>query len=94
MEEPNITFRPLGESYPIVVSGPIQGQDGLYVIKTVNTTEWNNIFPLINHQGIILAQDPYGNQKYIRIVSRDWSAANQGANVHRDVNIRYVEVSR
>ena len=94
VEEPNITFRPLGESYPIVVSGPIQGQDGLYVIKTVNTTEWNNIFPLINHQGIILAQDPYGNQKYIRIVSRDWSAANQGANVHRDVNIRYVEVSR
>lgn len=94
VDEPNSVFRPLGESRPVVVSGPIQGQDGSYAIKTVNSSEWDNLLPLLNYQGIILAQDPYGNQKYIRIVSREWNAANNGANVHRDVSIRYVEVAR
>jgi hypothetical protein len=92
VEEPNSVFRPLGGNRPVVVSGLIQGQDGTYLIKTVNSTEWDNFYPLLNHQGIILAQDPYGNQKYIRIVSREWNAANNGVNVHRDITLRYVEV--
>jgi hypothetical protein len=93
VEEPNAVFRPLGESRPIVVSGLIQGQDGSYSIKTINSTEWDNILPLLDYQGIILAQDPYGDQKYIRIVTRDWVASNNGVNVHRDITVRYVEVN-
>lgn len=92
IEEPNTIFRPLGESRPIVVAGPIQGEDGGYNIKTVTETEWDNLYPLITYQGTILVQDPFGNQKYIRIVSRDWTAETQAGEVYRDITLRYVEV--
>ena len=35
IEEPNIVFRPLGSTRPIVVVGPLQGEDGIYNIKTI-----------------------------------------------------------
>lgn len=91
-DEPNIVFRPLGADKPKVVAGPIQGEDGGYTIKTVNQTEWDNLLPLLDYQGIILSQNPYGYQKYIRITSRGWTEENQGGVIHRDVNVRYVEV--
>lgn len=90
--EPNTVFRPLGATRPIVVSGPIQGEDGGYNIKTVTETEWDAILPLITHQGTLLVQDPYGNQKYIRIVNRQWNAETQSNNIYRDINLIYVEV--
>jgi len=92
IEEPNTIFRPLGSTRPIVVAGPLQGEDGGYVIKTVTETEWDNFYPILTHQGTILVQDPYGNQKYVRIVSRDWTAETQAGEVYRDIQIRYVEV--
>lgn len=92
IDEPNTIFRPLGSTRPIVVAGPLQGEDGGYNIKTLTETEWDDLYPVITHQGTILVQDPFGNQKYIRIVSRDWTAETQSGNVYRDINIRYVEV--
>lgn len=92
VQEPNTVFRPLGSSRPIVVAGPIQGEDGGYNIKTVTEDEWDDIYPLITHQGIILVQDPFANQKYIRIVDREWTAETQSGNIYRDITIRYVEV--
>ena len=92
IEEPNTVFRPLGSDRPIVVAGPLQGEDGGYSIKTVTETEWDNFYPILTHQGTILVQDPYGNQKYIRITSRDWTAETQAGSVYRDITIRYVEV--
>lgn len=91
--EPNTVFRPLGSDRPIVVSGPIQGEDGGYNIKTVTEAEWDAIQPLIVHQGTLLVQDPYGNQKYIRIVNREYQAETQAGNIYRDINLTYVEVS-
>lgn len=92
IDEPNTIFRPLGATRPIVVAGPLQGEDGGYVIKTVTETEWDDFYPILTHQGILLVQDPYGNQKYIRIVSRDWTAETQAGQVYRDITLRYVEV--
>jgi hypothetical protein len=93
IEEANTVFRPLGATRPIVVVGPLQGEDGIYSIKTINETEWDEFYPLLTHQGIILVQDPFGNQKYIRITSRTWSAASQSNGViYRDIDLAYVEV--
>ena len=92
IDEPNIVFRPLGATRPIVVAGPLQGEDGGYNIKTITETEWDDFYPILTHQGTILAQDPYGNQKYIRIVSRDWNAESVAGIIHRDITLRYVEV--
>lgn len=93
IDEPNTVFRPLGATRPIVVAGPLQGEDGIYSIKTVNETEWDDLYPLIEYQGTILVQDPLGNQKYIRIISRTWSAeSKQDGTVYRDIDLAYVEV--
>jgi len=93
IEEANTVFRPLGATRPIVVAGPLQGEDGIYSIKTINETEWDNFYPILTYQGIILVQDPFGNQKYIRVISRTWSAASQSDGIiYRDIDLAYVEV--
>jgi len=93
VDEPNTIFRPLGSNYPIVVAGPLQGEDGAYNLKTVTETEWDNIYPLITHQGKLLIQDPFGNQKYVRITDRKWTAETQSGNVYRDITLKYVEIA-
>ena len=93
IEEANTVFRPLGATRPIVVAGPLQGEDGIYSIKTLTETEWDDFYPIFIYQGIILVQDPFGNQKYIRVTSRTWSAASQSNGVvYRDIDLAYVEV--
>jgi hypothetical protein len=93
VDEPNTVFRPLGSSYPTIVAGPLQGEDGAYNIKTVTEDEWDDIYPLITHQGKLLVQDPFGNQKYIRITDRKWTAETQSGNIYRDITLTYVEVA-
>lgn len=93
IDEPNIVFRPLGSTRPIVVAGPLQGEDGIYSIKTINETEWDTFSLILNYQGTILVQDPLGNQKYIRITARTFTAeSKQDATIHRDIELAYVEV--
>lgn len=93
IEEPNTIFRPLGATRPIVVSGPLQGEDGIYNIKTITEAEYDDFYPVMTHQGTILVQDPAGNQKYIRITSRTFSAeSQQGGVIYRDIDLAYVEV--
>ena len=94
IEEPNTVFRPLGSTRPIVVAGPLQGEDGIYSIKTLTEAEYDEIYPVMTHQGTILVQDPAGNQKYVRIISRTFAAeSKQGGVIYRDIDLAYVEVN-
>ena len=93
VDEPNTIFRPLGSSYPIIVAGPLQGEDGAYNIKTVTEAEWDAFYPLLTHQGKLLIQDPFGNQKWVRITDRKWTAETQSGNVYRDITLQYVEIA-
>lgn len=93
IEEPNTVFRPLGANRPIVVAGPLQGEDGIYSVKTVTEDEWDDLYAVMNHQGTLLIQDPFGNQKYVRITARTWSAESKNDGViYRDIDLAYVEV--
>lgn len=93
IEEPNTVFRPLGSTRPIVVAGPLQGEDGIYSIKTITEDEWDDLYLLISYQGTILVQDPQGNQKYIRVTARTFSAESKaGGVIYRDLDLAYVEV--
>jgi len=93
IDEPNTVFRPLGETRPIVVAGPLQGEDGIYSIKTLTEDEWDDLYPIIEHQGTLLVQDPLLNQKLIRVIGRTWSAeSTQNGVIFRDVELAYVEV--
>lgn len=94
IEEPNTVFRPLGESRPIVVAGPLQGEDGIYSIKTLTEDEWDNFYPILEHQGTLLVQDPQLNQKLIRVIGRTWAAESfQNGVIYRDIELAYVEVN-
>jgi hypothetical protein len=93
IEEPNTVFRPLGENRPIVVAGLLQGEDGIYSIKTVTEDEWDDLYPIIEHQGTLLVQDPQENQKYVRVIGRTWSAeSSQNGIIFRNIDLAYVEV--
>jgi hypothetical protein len=94
VDEPNTTFRPLGATKPVVIAGPLQGEDGAFNIKTVTDAEWTALYPLLAHQGKLLVQDPYGNQKYIRIIDRKWTAETQSGNIYRDITATYVELAQ
>jgi hypothetical protein len=93
IEEPNTIFRPLGSSRPIVVAGPLQGEDGSYEIKTISSAEYTSLSRILNYQGTLLIQDPFGNQKYIRLTSRDYSAETINGIIHRNFKLGYVQVS-
>jgi hypothetical protein len=92
IEEPNMVFRPLGATRPIVVAGPLQGEDGIYNIKTISETEWDSFYPVLTHQGTLLVQDPLGNQKYVRVTDRTWVAETVSGSIHRNIEAAYVEV--
>jgi hypothetical protein len=92
IEEPNIVFRPLGSTRPIVVAGPLQGEDGIYNVKTINEAEWDDFYLVLTHQGTLLVQDPLGNQKYVRITDRTWVAETVSGAIHRNIEAAYVEV--
>ena len=56
-------------------------------------TEWDNFEPIIEHQGILLVQDPQLNQKFIRVTGRTWAAESfQNGVIYRDIELAYVEV--
>jgi len=92
IEEPNIVFRPLGATRPIVVAGPLQGEDGIYNIKTITETEWDDFYPVLTHQGPLLVEGPLGNQKYVRITDRTFTAETVSGSIHRNIEAAYVEV--
>lgn len=92
VDEPNTVFRPLGSDRPKVVAGKLQGEDGSYSIVTTSTAQWDNIEPIIKHQGIVLVQDPFGYQKYVRFTERQWENSTPSQLNIRNVTLSYVEV--
>lgn len=92
VDEPNTVFRPLGTDRPKVVAGKLQGEDGSYSIVTTTTAQWNSMEPILKHQGVILVQDPFGDQKYVRITERKWENSTPSQLNIRNVTLDYVEV--
>ena len=85
-------FRPLGRTTPVVVGGYVYGNDGQYVITTITDSEFNILENLLRYQGKLLVQDPYGTQKYIRLVSRSWQMGGTSGRRIRRVSVDYVEI--
>lgn len=85
-------FRPLGRNTPIVVGGYVYGKDGSYSIITTTDAEFDLLELLLRYQGKTLVQDPYGAQKYIRIISRSWTAGGTEGRRMRQVDVDYVEI--
>ena len=85
-------FRPLGRTNPLVVAGSIYKNDGNYQISVISDTEWTALQKIVNAQSIVLVQDPYGTQKYVRFTSRSLDLGGTSARRVRNVKIDYIEV--
>jgi hypothetical protein len=90
-DEDLAVFRPLGRSYPIVISGALSGRDGSYKIITNGDAEWGNLYNLLTFQESVLVQAPDGTQKFIRITNRAWNERGAVGALIREVAVDYVE---
>ena len=93
VEEQIGVFRPLGRRTAVTVSAGLQGEDGSYEIKAIGATEFDNVWALVTHEGVLLVQSPLGDQKYIRITARSYSTQGKLANAQHAIKVEYVEVS-
>lgn len=85
-------FRPIGRTRAVVLAGSLYGLDGSYRIVTLSPEEWVTMYAIIKHQGTLLVQDPFGSQKYIRIISRAFNTTGAASVPRREATIGYVEV--
>lgn len=86
-------FRPIGRTRAVVIAGSIYGRDGSYRVVTLNDAEWASMYALITHQGTLLVQDPFGEQKFIRVVSRKFNTTGAVGSPRREIELTYVEVA-
>lgn len=93
VEEDLGVFRTIGRSEPVVVSGTIGGQDGSYTAVANGTAEWAALYALATLQSTMLIQDPYAEQKYVRVTSRSWKQTGSTSSPRREITLGYVEVS-
>lgn len=93
IEEDLGVFRPKGRTTALVVSGSLYGRDGGFEIATLGDTEFDGVYALLRHQGVLLVQDPFGDQKYVRITSRAVSTTGAASAPIRRITLGYVEVS-
>jgi len=91
--ESNGTFRPIGRNTSIVVSGSIYGDDGNYTIMFTTDAEYNAFDALLKSQDLILVQDPYNTQKYVKLVQRSSTLGGTAGRRLREVKVDYIEVA-
>ena len=93
VEEQTNVLRPLGRTDAVVVSGAIGGEDGSFIIYATTGAEWTAVQTLITTQRTLLLQDVFGEQKYIRIISRGWTKVGTPTKSDYEITCGYVEVS-
>lgn len=69
-EETLGVFKPIGRTTSVVVAGDLYGWDGSYKVFTKTSAERSAFRSLLSHQGALLVQDPFGEQRYIRVTTR------------------------
>ena len=85
-------FKPIGRETTVVVLGDLYGEDGKYQIVTQGESEWDSLYDLITHEGILLVQYPFQTQKYLQVTSRNWTSTGGSQNIIRDLSLDYVVV--
>ena len=86
-------FQPIGREKSVVVEGSLGGADGSYDVMTGTDAEWTALLALVSSQQTILVQDPFGQQKYVRVTDRSWTLLGTPDAPRRQVQISYVEVA-
>lgn len=85
-------FQPIGRARSVVVEGALGGRDGSYRIFTSSDAEFSAVYAAVTSQRTLLVQDPFGQQKYVRVTDRSWELTGTPARPIRVVEVSYVEV--
>lgn len=92
IEEQTTTLRPLGRSDAVVVAGALGGSDGTFEVYATPDT-WERVRAVLTAQRVLLWQDPYGQDRYLRIVRRSWQRTGAtGAAARYRATVNFVEV--
>lgn len=97
--ESNATFRPLGSTKSVVVSGDMTGDDGTLTWITSTAAQWTTVKALLTYQGVLRVTSPFtksagGNESWvIRLTSRDWKPSGTLTNPVTTANASFVEVN-
>ena len=91
-EEEAATFRPVGRTYPVVVSMALGGADGSLSVTTNTDTAWTALEALRDYAGTLLLESPYGWARYVRILSRSWTETGAPEAARRRAAFSFLEV--
>lgn len=92
-------LRPLGASYPVVVAGDINGDDGQIAFTTSTQSQWETLKKILEQQSKLLLTSPFrdtanlSEQWVIRLTSRDWSSEGIVGTPVKRVTANFVETT-
>lgn len=95
VEETISTHRPLGADKAVTVAGDLYGYDGSYTIRAHDddtVEQVTAVRDLIRTQNVLYVSDPFGQNKYIRIVSRGLTPSGTPDYPRTVWTVGYVEV--
>ncbi len=90
-------LRPLGATYPVVVAGDINGDDGTISFTTKTQAQWDTLKTILEAQSDLLLVSPFRDnaglsEKWvIRLTSRDWSSEGVIGTPVKRVTANFVE---
>lgn len=102
IQEQQGVFQPLGRTLPVVIASGISGVNDSVRIVTTTDAEWAALLPLLQHQGILLIQEPQTlgggtlapRQKWVRITERSWTTSGTPGSPVRDVSVTWTQVAQ
>jgi hypothetical protein len=92
IDEETGVFKPRGRGYQVVVSGGLFGTSGSFDITVRGASDIALLDAIATHKGVLLWQDPYGKQRYIRLTKRSYSQSGPTSSPIRVYKCGYVEV--
>lgn len=98
-QETTAVFRPLGRPDAVVVADDLNGaelpEDGTLQIIARGDAEWATVRALLDYQGTLLLQSPYGDHRYIRVVDeRPVAVQGPAGDPRRTIEASYVQVAQ
>lgn len=85
-------FTPHGSGAHVVVSGGFYGYAGSYQLFTSTAADWTKLSALLEFEGMLLVQDPFGGHKYVRLTSRSVDLSGTPSAPQRTVTVDWVQV--
>lgn len=93
VEEQLQVLRPLGRTDAVVVAGTLGRDDGSFTVHAATEAEWTTLRALLFSQRVLLWQDAFDQQRYIRITSRSYQRVGARGAPRYECQVSYVEVA-